>query len=102
MHATRTNLFSDNLTSFRILHFVINDELSQSYHTYKGIPQGSVLSPLLFNLYINKLNKQITHNCRVLQFADDTVLYTRGDKIEEILLNLFESAILLLIYKMLV
>lgn len=40
-----------------------------------GVPQGLILSPLLFNLYVTDLAAAISTD--ILQYADDTVILSR-------------------------
>ena len=59
----------------RNLHgFASGIELGE-VRTNTGVPQGSVLSPLLFNLYIYKLNEWFSHGVKAIGFADDICFY---------------------------
>lgn len=64
------NLFLDRTAQLRV-----DGEIKCSRSVHKGLPQGSVLSPILFNLYTYDLFKYILPHCRLLQYADDLVLY---------------------------
>ncbi|CAH0405390.1 unnamed protein product [Chilo suppressalis] len=48
---------------------------------WKGLPQGSVLSPLLYSIYTHDLDLTVTSFCNVLQYADDLALYIDVDNI---------------------
>ena len=66
--------FRDYLTTrTQRVHF--GKHLSSSQAIHFGVPQGSILGPLLFVLYINDL-PQCLENCFINMYADDTVLYS--------------------------
>ena len=63
---------ADFLTD-RSQRVVVDGEASQAAPVTSGMPQGSVLSPILFLCYINDLPEQVSSRCHL--FADDSILY---------------------------
>ena len=47
---------------------------SATQSVFCGVPQGSILGPLLFTLLINDIDLQLNH-CEIILYADDAVIY---------------------------
>ncbi|GIX89487.1 hypothetical protein CEXT_778971 [Caerostris extrusa] len=76
--------------SFRVRY---QNSLSEIFKTYQGIPQGSVLSPTLFSLYLTGIERVVSP-CQIGIFADDIIVWDHNSdltKLETILNDTLEK-----------
>ena len=67
-----------NYLSDRYQRVVLNGQFSSWMLIQAGVPQGSVLGPLLFLIFINDITYVVKH-CQIRMFADDTSLFIEVD-----------------------
>ena len=61
---------------------VLGGKSSQEYPVNAGIPQGSILCPTLFLLYINDPPDDVI--CNIVIYANDTTLYSKCDQASDL------------------
>lgn len=65
----------------RSMKIKVNNTYSESFTPLQGVPQGSPLAPLLYNLYCYDIYQQINPDKYLLQYADDTALISHNTNI---------------------
>ena len=68
--------------SYRSFLVNLGNNLSQPASVYCGLPQGSVLGPLLFLIYVNDMSQAV--KCDLFLYADDTCLVCQHKDINKI------------------
>ena len=67
--------FRDYLSG-RSQRVVLDGEISEGVNVTSGVPQGSILGPLMFNIFMNSISLvPLSSNCYLILYADDILLF---------------------------
>ena len=77
-----SGLIQNYLTN-RTQRVKVNNVLSDWITVKQGVPQGTNLGPLLFLLYVNDISLIVPHHCQIIQYADDTFIFSAEDNLQE-------------------
>ena len=80
------NWFQSYLTD-RKQYVLYNNVQPQTLDITCGVPQGSVLGPLLFLIYVNDITNCLTHS-KLISFADDTTVFLSSRCIDDLYKNM--------------
>ena len=97
---TKLNAYEFNMSTLRFVHTYLKyrmqrTKISSEYSSWKeimfGVPQGSILGPLIFNIFLCDLFL-IMENIGIASYADDNTPYTTRNSIEEVIEKLENAA----------
>ena len=69
------HLWIRSFLSNRTQTVLVDGSMSKPAPVLSGVPQGTVLGPLLFLAYINDINEHLSPGTHIRLFADDSLLY---------------------------
>lgn len=63
----------------------INNKVIGKRIVYKGLPQGDILSPMLYSLYVRDIDKTLEKGTSIMQYADDILIYVEDKDLNQAL-----------------
>ena len=96
----KLNGYGFNLPSLILMHSYLSDrkqrtKVNHAYSSWEeilfGVPEGSIIGPILFNIFLSDLFLMIS-DTDFSSYADDNTIYDSGNSIEEVISSLQESA----------
>ena len=75
-------LFMSYLTN-RCQRVKINDNMSSWQYLKRGIPQGSLCGPFMYNMFVNDFLFSLPPSCTVYNYADDNTLVVSGSDLDK-------------------
>ena len=89
----KLDAYGMDISSLRLIHSYLRERrqrvrINNSYSSWStllyGVPQGSIIGPLLFNIYLTDLFL-IINKCEIANYADDCTLYTSQSKTKNVI-----------------
>ena len=97
----KLNAYGFSTNAIRMVHSYLTGrrqrvKVNGSFSSWKemklGVPQGSVLGPLLFNIFINDIFILLSET-EICNYADDTTIYCSHKELQEVTLGLENDAV---------